>query len=428
MSKWSIGQKLSLVLVAGIGVAFVWVIALAVTARDPLRAQEDALRKAGIPTTNAEIYAMAPKAGTDAAPYYKRYTDRLDKEARKRSDIYEAFNRFHTSFGLTPPEKDRLGLKIKPLLNDVIEGSKAGHWNLMSPTGRYNTGTKDTAWSVWGSLALAEARRGRYDDALEALRTQVRIGKQMGQNPYMFAKTRQLSSQVWPVLKVLNQILQVDHGNPVHLQEGIDFINELPPQPDIRQALTMECANFFVDFKDAETISGWHPYEQTEFSEKDKVLDKVWYGPRVRKWWAMELQIRREAVEQLPQGQIDWEVAHDSFQQAYDRHKKDLHPFGSGPFADLVFYDIDYWGRNLAFRRALLTAIRIQMTRVKTGKLPTSLPDYREDSIDPFTHKPLIYRVTGDHFVVYSVGQNRIDDGGDTTIQNATNKDLIASF
>jgi hypothetical protein len=66
--------------------------------------------------------------------------------------------------------------------------------------------------------------------------------------------------------------------------------------------------------------------------------------------------------------------------------------------------------------RLALAALRYQ---AKHGKLPGKLdalaPDF-VDSLppDPFSGKPLLYRATDDGFVLYAVGENGQDDGGQT--------------
>ena len=65
----------------------------------------------------------------------------------------------------------------------------------------------------------------------------------------------------------------------------------------------------------------------------------------------------------------------------------------------------------------LRMAAAIKLYRIKHGQYPKSLSDLQPGivktiPIDGFTGKPLIYKLKGKGFVVYSVGDNQVDDGG----------------
>lgn len=67
--------------------------------------------------------------------------------------------------------------------------------------------------------------------------------------------------------------------------------------------------------------------------------------------------------------------------------------------------------------RLLATELALRCYVEETGKPPTALaelvPDYlRAVAADPFSERPLIYRVHGTNWLLYSVGPNRLDDGG----------------
>jgi hypothetical protein len=74
-------------------------------------------------------------------------------------------------------------------------------------------------------------------------------------------------------------------------------------------------------------------------------------------------------------------------------------------------------GDVMARASSLRTAIAVERYRLAAGALPESLgqlvPRYLpEIPIDPFTGKPLKYERREPGYVVYSLGSNRVDDGG----------------
>ena len=65
---------------------------------------------------------------------------------------------------------------------------------------------------------------------------------------------------------------------------------------------------------------------------------------------------------------------------------------------------------------AARTAVAVERYRQRTGSLPKALDDLESDQRgamnDPYSGEPLRYKMTANSFLVYSVGSNRRDDGG----------------
>jgi hypothetical protein len=67
------------------------------------------------------------------------------------------------------------------------------------------------------------------------------------------------------------------------------------------------------------------------------------------------------------------------------------------------------------YSRLLGCVAAIRLHRRRTGRYPDSLETLQlgELAIDPFTGAPFVYRVDPQRgFMLYSVGTNRVDDGG----------------
>ncbi len=76
--------------------------------------------------------------------------------------------------------------------------------------------------------------------------------------------------------------------------------------------------------------------------------------------------------------------------------------------------------RATAEARCTAIAAMVERYRRQHGRPPAALdaltPEYAATlPVDPFTGKPLLYRADGEGYTVYSVGEDRKDDGGDTT-------------
>jgi hypothetical protein len=91
------------------------------------------------------------------------------------------------------------------------------------------------------------------------------------------------------------------------------------------------------------------------------------------------------------------------------------------PFAELLcglgsFNELAY--KDKAEIEAFITVAGLQYYRKTQGQYPENLDKLvkariiKELPMDPYSDKALIYRRTGDGFILYSVGENFVDDGG----------------
>jgi hypothetical protein len=86
---------------------------------------------------------------------------------------------------------------------------------------------------------------------------------------------------------------------------------------------------------------------------------------------------------------------------------------GADPSAELVPGDL----RLQTVNRLLIADLAIQIFRDRNDRLPESMAELApllrpENSIDPYSGNPLIYRREGKSYRLYSVGRDLLDDGG----------------
>jgi hypothetical protein len=91
---------------------------------------------------------------------------------------------------------------------------------------------------------------------------------------------------------------------------------------------------------------------------------------------------------------------------------------GSTGLIDRTFKD---YHESICQHYALISILAINRYKAEKGSLPTSLQELKKEGfiktipIDPYTDKPLVYKVTEDNFILYSIGRNFTDDGGKYT-------------
>ena len=74
-------------------------------------------------------------------------------------------------------------------------------------------------------------------------------------------------------------------------------------------------------------------------------------------------------------------------------------------------------GRTVGSLRSAEVAVKVKRYRLANGRLPKSLYELRQFTgidlpSDPFTGRDLVFKAQADTFMVYSVGDDRFDDGG----------------
>jgi len=80
--------------------------------------------------------------------------------------------------------------------------------------------------------------------------------------------------------------------------------------------------------------------------------------------------------------------------------------------------------RDLAMQRMARTALAIERYRIAKGALPSALTDLVPQFLpelfqDPFDGQPLRYKQTPDGYMIYTIGDDRQDDGGEEKPKNS---------
>lgn len=141
-------------------------------------------------------------------------------------------------------------------------------------------------------------------------------------------------------------------------------------------------------------------YRAAGLSESDSILF-LDYTDDVIKAWEIPPYQRQEAAKALDLKINNVPKKHILFHQVVPS------------FGRTIVNDI----RKIARIRAARTALAIQRYRSKYNKLPDSIenviPDYLDSvPLDPFDGQEIRYKKLNEGYVVYSIGEDQIDDGG----------------
>ena len=87
---------------------------------------------------------------------------------------------------------------------------------------------------------------------------------------------------------------------------------------------------------------------------------------------------------------------------------------GLGFFAACMVVSPKLSARELAdLDHGARVALLLELHRRRAGAYPPGLQLSGEQVMDPYSEKPLIYRGGGGSYILYGIGKNGVDDGGD---------------
>jgi len=315
-------------------------------------------------------------------------------------------------------------------LQKVSEAVVAARRLADMPRGRYNLiWSKDAVFTLLPHLdaveevlrllwldAVHQTQHGDIEAALTSCRALLNTGRSIGDEPASASQVRRLRSQDY-AMKSLERALA--HGEPSHadLQALERLLQDESEQPLLLIAARGERAiwdQFLNVLKAGELDRAalWWRYLTRRSVELEDALDKK----RAHATHGASLKYFNEYVENCKL----------RFEQQLHRQSRYSMPkleecttlfegccFG-GSIEDLLTLG---FGRRLALIRSAITALAVERYRLQNRCWPDRLedlvPNYLNSiATDPIDGHALRYRHLADGVVIYSVGLDRIDDGG----------------
>jgi hypothetical protein len=375
-----------------------------------------AVEKMGLPVNADEIRAVASQTpGPNAGPIYQSLSKRLvhNPRAARVSELYSL-----SRYGLTPAEHKQAAKAVADFTSELELARRAS----LMPALNFDRPWEEGAWVLLPEYAqmrilsfgfllrsVERSRAGDIDGALADVNAILRMGSQCQQEPTVISTL--VGSYIQATgLNALEQICQEHPVNRKLLNEALSLARSLEAI-DARRAMSSEMWFGMTFYKQMAS----HPDEfARDFgmrsSDMDQSMKLVRFASIRRAYEGRFAHYHRKLFEAIPRDPNKFEES--AF--AFDRMSSDIQHDGSaitqGAFGFMKigfpFWDFaDAIRGQIARRRVAEAGIKILLDGAPYPKLP-ELPE------DPFTHKSLAYRTDGKSFVVWSVGENKEDDGG----------------
>jgi hypothetical protein len=402
-----------------------------------LAAAVDALREAGEPVTLAELADLYPEppAGRNAASLFQR-AGRLkeanaDVELENDLPIQGAAELPDPSRPFPAPilanirkylanQAERLRLLHKAAAMDGCHFGLEGSAYASRKRIQRVCHMRDAA-RLLALEAVERAASGKPDEALESLRAGLRLAHALRTDPWLIPVQVGIVCDGF-VLSILGYVLSCAEPSPAALRRLEEALRrELDPALLATALIADRCV--VIDNHTSE-LQGFRlapnmNLEQylggvpSKFLRMIPVPSRVWVREKLYFIDTMNACVAA-ARKPYPQSLITGLAV----ARAYKPKLPNLNVLGgpNSPRALTLFFTlVQRLNAQLGSGRLALAALRY---RAKHGKLPESLQALVPDFIDavppdPFTGKGLLYRKSDDGFVVYALGKNGHDDGGD---------------
>ncbi|HVT11223.1 MAG TPA: hypothetical protein VHE55_03070 [Fimbriimonadaceae bacterium] len=267
--------------------------------------------------------------------------------------------------------------------------------------------------------AILAAKRGHTAEAFRLLSIGFRIGKHAGDDPTLIGLLVQIAVDGMCTSASCN-VLNLRH-DPASLTRAREMFESLPPIEDLGRAVGGEIV--------MERIGVQH---LDRYAQQTGMGGSATYQAFPLNVLARDASFRRAVEAKAVHNQVliylatlkgkTWKQTQPAWKAAMASIDADK-SLENIIAQDLVLDGIqDAPARATAYRRMLWAGIAVLSVYEKTHRLPAKLPDMGDNGLDPFSDKPLGYKLTADGFKVYSIDNDEVDDGGLSRAEDTTGK------
>jgi hypothetical protein len=269
---------------------------------------------------------------------------------------------------------------------------------------------------MMGAYALVEARLGNFTAAFTDLHNIRKVAQHYSRDAGLDGLALHVNLET-QALSAAEEIAFLYGDKPGVLSKFDSFIaNRKETQPNLLRNIEGEAMRTIYVLGEPDSFKD-RMFSGAELSIRNEKFQKA-AAVRMFEFWQSAVS-RIKAVDQDPV------ASQRAFEEAFNDFAKFRTP------SRMIPVEIASWNTNrfnlaasLVARYALAEAAgKLCHVYHETGSFPTSLSEAQTNAIDPFNDESLAYRKTDQGFILYSVGIDGIDQGGDPNA--ATKSDII---
>lgn len=306
--------------------------------------------------------------------------------------IEQAAERPYCNFEL---QYDETGLLLVPHVSDLLDVSK-----------------------ILRAKSLLEARRGDTDQAWKAFRTGLKTTEALRNEPLLISMLVQ-NAMLKGQLHTLYQIYDLAPPSEESERFAEDFLTQAFDASKFAWIVDSERLQMEKLFDNHPTTINRHKSYPTLRKWIEQFL--AWYRPAIQFDHALYLRTLNKVAKEAAQPY--WSISpEERFEFDKDFAWYNVMARIVSPIWDGIQVSVTETSAQTVIAR---TWLALKQHKAKHGVYPNTLeeidPQYLPESLpDPFTGQPLKYRREDDGFVVYSLGENLLDDHG--VEKNADNR------
>lgn len=384
------------------------------------------LRAMGVQTEPADLNPDVPvDDAKNAAPIYQSLAYQLEalQDDPTKKDLVKLLDTFSVSQNATGElprvlqalqthqplflEADKLGAKSGyDLKRDYTKG-----FALLFP--EFASMKRLAKWQC--SRARAQWMSADRDGALKTLRNAYQIGNHLDTDEFLIGHLVYLATQAI-CHRTLEGFLTDARNDPAMLGKFKALLAGIPAQGNLRRSLGGEVVLGRVGIRTIRGVNSLSSMANTGGAPANngmEWLDRLLMNASVQRMYeAKYLEAWRKAFERMPKDQEDWtglKAAMEETTAKIDRDRSFENILNRILFP--VFGDaVDASANQVAERR--LAKLSIELLLMRQKGLPKDLSSFGKLAIDPFTGKSMLYKREGRAFKIWSVGPDRVDQGG----------------
>ncbi|AIE84997.1 hypothetical protein [Fimbriimonas ginsengisoli] len=269
----------------------------------------------------------------------------------------------------------------------------------------------------WGRLLCADAElrseRGDWRGALKQIERSERIAHHSGQDPILIGMLVGVATEAITVA-ALQRVIEDHRDNPAFVSEALKTVKQFGSLPDFRRAMMGELVLGRASIRG---LNGSADLQMTgePHAEPNRWEKAFFQSPQVQGAFDAKLvEAYRKMIEALPKDPSQWEK---SYQVAVERGRAVEADHSIANTLNQIIMPVfeqaaQSVGQALMRRRLAITTLKLLDEKAHKRAFPRLLPNFGDDRIDPFSGKPLHYLREDSGFLLYSVGKDRVDDGG----------------